>query len=156
MRKVIFILVTCLFLGACSPGGMVSGNDKNASRQKIVFSPSGFTLYAEKADTEAKRQKGLMERRHLEDQEGMIFYFDQTDRHSFWMFNTLIPLAVLFINEELIVVDVQYMEPCSSTSPEECPVYTARKPSRMAVEINQKTARRYRIGLGDKIRLEGS
>jgi hypothetical protein len=134
---------------------MVSGDDKNASRQKIIFSPSGLTLYAEKPDPDAKRQKGLMRRRHLEDQEGMIFYFDQTDRHGFWMFNTLIPLAVLFINEELVVVDVQYMEPCSSTIPENCPIYTARKPSRMAIEINQETARGYRIGVGDKIRFEG-
>lgn len=155
MRKVIFIFVTCLLLGACSPGGRASGDDRNASRQKIVFSPSGLMLFAEKAETDAQRQKGLMGRRHLEDQEGMIFYFDQTDRHGFWMFNTLIPLAVVFINEELVVVDVQYMEPCSSPSPEDCTVYTASKPSRMAIEINQETARRYGIGSGDKIRLEG-
>jgi uncharacterized membrane protein (UPF0127 family) len=155
MGKVILLLVACLSLAVCSPGSGVSVDGKNSCRQKIVFSPSRLTLFAEKADTDAKRQRGLMGRRYLGDHEGMIFYFDHTDRHGFWMLNTLIPLAVLFISDEFVVVDVQYMEPCSSTIPEDCPVYTAKKPSRMAIEINQETARRYRIGVGDKIRFEG-
>lgn len=96
-----------------------------------------------------------MERTDLKEREGMIFYFDRTDRHAFWMFKTLIPLAVVFVNEELVIVDVQYMKPCPSPNSEHCPVYVARRPARMAIEINQETARRYRIGVGDKIKFEG-
>lgn len=154
MRVTIPLLVALLFLGACSPGEEVSSYEGNAAQQKITFSPSGLTLFVDKADTDEKRQKGLMERKDLKDKEGMIFFFPRTDRHAFWMFNTYIPLAIVFVNEDLVVVDVQSMKPCLSPHSEECPVYVSSKPSRMAIEMNQETARKYQIAVGNRITFE--
>jgi uncharacterized protein len=154
MKGTIYIVVALLLLCACSHEERVLGDGGDVSLQKVVFSPSGFTVVAEKADSEEKRQKGLMGRKSLKDHEGMIFYFDQTATHAFWMFNTLIPLAVVFVDERNVVVDVQFMNPCLSPKSESCPVYVARQPSRIAIEINQDAARKYRISVGDRIRLE--
>lgn len=154
MKHAILVFLMLLLLPACSHEEWVLGQERIASQQKIVFLPSGLRVIAEKADSEEKRQKGLMGRKSLTDHEGMIFYFDHTAIHAFWMFNTLIPLAVVFVNEDLVVVDIQCMDPCLSLKSEGCPVYVARQPSRFAVEINQDTARKYRIGVGNRIRFE--
>lgn len=154
MKSTTCFLAALLLLCACSLHEKAFAGEDALLLQKITFYPSGLTIIAQKADSEKKRQKGLMGRKSLKDREGMIFYFDETARHAFWMFKTLIPLAVIFVDEDLVVVDVQFMYPCMSSKSDKCPVYVARRPSWIAIEINQGTAKRYRIGAGDRIRLE--
>jgi uncharacterized protein len=154
MKSSALVLLMLLILGICFHEGTVSADQGNVSWQRIKFLPSGLTIVAQKADSEEKRQKGLMGRRHLKDQEGMIFSFDETTIHAFWMFNTPIPLAVIFVDDNLVVVDVQYMNPCLSPKPDTCPVYVARGASRFAIEINQDVSRKYRIAVGNRITFE--
>lgn len=154
MKSTTYFLAVLLLLCACSLREKALAGEDALSLQRITFYPSGLTVIAQKADSEKKRQKGLMGRKSLKDREGMIFYFDETARHAFWMFKTLIPLAVVFVDEDLVVVDVQFMDPCTSSKSDKCPIYVARQPSRIAIEIAQGTAKRYRIGTGDRIRLE--
>lgn len=151
MGRTIWFLIS-LLMGACFLSQGLLGDEGDKSRQRIVFSPSGLTILAEKADSEEKRQKGLMGRRMLKDHEGMIFYFDETARHAFWMFHTHMPLAIAFVDEDKVVVDVQFMAPCRSQKPQNCPIYVSRRPSRFAIEINQDVAKKYRIRRGDRIR----
>lgn len=109
---------------------------------------------AAKADSEDKRQKGLMGRKHLGDHEGMLFYFEESALHAFWMFNTPMPLTVLFLDHELVIVDIQNMEPCLARKPEDCTVYVARRPSLYAIEISRDVYRKSRINVGDQVRFE--
>jgi uncharacterized protein len=124
------------------------------SWQKVVFLPSGLTVMAAKADSEEKRQKGLMGRKHLGDHEGMIFYFQESALHAFWMFNTPTALTLLFVDHDLIIVDIQNMEPCLAKKPEDCTIYVARRPSRYAIEISREVYEKYRINVGDRVRFE--
>ena len=54
----------------------------------------------ELALTPEDQQKGLMNRAHLRDDSGMLFYFNESRQQSFWMKNTLIPLDLIFIKED--------------------------------------------------------
>lgn len=156
MKTAIYLVAAFLFLHMCFTAERVSGGEDKITRQKIVFPSCGLTITAEKAESEQKRQRGLMGRKTLKDREGMIFYFDETTRHAFWMFKTLIPLAVVFLDENLVVVDIQFMDPCISPKSEDCPVYVSRRPSRFAIEINQKMAKRYKIGVGERVKFQDS
>lgn len=64
------------------------------------------SINIEIADTEATRQRGLMNRRGIGLSEGMLFIFPEPDMLSFWMRNTALPLDIIFIDTELNIVNI--------------------------------------------------
>jgi len=71
----------------------------------------GIPVRVEISDTPEERTRGLMFRRELDWNEGMLFVFEMEDTLSFWMRNTSIPLSIAFINEQGMIVDIQDMKP---------------------------------------------
>ena len=58
------------------------------------------------AHTEEEKRKGLQEVTELPKNEGMLFFFDEPQEVSMWMQNTLIPLDIIFINDDNEVIKV--------------------------------------------------
>ena len=58
------------------------------------------------AKTEEEKEKGLQGVTELPEDEGMLFYFDEDEDASIWMKDTLIPLDIIFINDDEEVVYV--------------------------------------------------
>ncbi len=81
-----------------------------------------------------------MERESLGKDRGMLFVYQSEQTLSFWMKNTLIPLDILFIDEDLVVVDVQTMRPGHETTGGSLPIHTSAAPAFYAIEINEGTA----------------
>ena len=75
-----------------------------------------------------------MYRESLSDEDWMLFIFDKMWTYSFWMKNTLIPLAGIRINSDLKIIDIIQMDPCKI---EECPSYTPQSEAQYVLEINQ-------------------
>ena len=105
--------------------GMVVGvnlpdGQSASARAQIVF-PDKTTVSAEIADTEAKRQQGLMHREKMADNEGMLFIFDVPGEHPFWMKNTLIPLDMLWLDRDLNILHIAHSVPPCKADP--CPTY---------------------------------
>ena len=89
------------------------------------------TFEVEVASTSQQRRLGLMGRTRLADNAGMLFVFEQEDRHCFWMKNTLIPLSVAFLDDDGSIVDIADMQP--QTLERHCP----QAPVRHALEVKQ-------------------
>ena len=104
---------------------------------------------AEIADTPEKHARGLMFRRCLKDGYGMLFVFPDEEVRSFWMKNTLIPLDMIFLNNEKQVVDMYCSVPPCRSDP--CPSYTSALPARFVLEIKGGSARKLKLKIGDKI-----
>ena len=149
LATVTVLIAALLCIPACSLSG-----DREGGTRTITFLPSGTAIKAEVADTDATRQKGLMYRTHLDEQGGMIFYFDQLSYHSFYMYNTRIPLSVIFLDEDLRIVDIQDMAPCLAENPSACPIYTPRAACKYVIEVNQGFVRKYGIKVGDMAKLQ--
>lgn len=119
--------------------------------QKEIFIDNGENLIkinAEIADDKEERMKGLMFRTKLEENSGMLFIFENESYQTFWMKNTLIPLDIIFINEDFEIVDVQYAVSCVR---DQCKTYESSKPAKYVLEVNGNFTAKNHIGIGNKI-----
>jgi uncharacterized membrane protein (UPF0127 family) len=97
---------------------------------------------AEVVNTMQGRMQGLMGRKSMPMQRGMLFVFDAEARHCMWMKNTLLPLAVAFIDDQGRIINVEEMVPETEQS------HCAAKPARYALEMNIGWFRNRRLGPG--------
>jgi uncharacterized membrane protein (UPF0127 family) len=101
---------------------------------------------AELADTPALQQRGLMFRRSLQKNHGMVFVFAKAERYCMWMKNTPLPLSVAFINAHGRIVNIEEMEPLSETS------HCAKQPVAYALEMERGWFRQNGVTPGELLR----
>ncbi|WP_386079801.1 DUF192 domain-containing protein [Vreelandella sp. F11] len=108
-------------------------------------------LEVEVAETASQRQRGLMGRENLPEASGMLFRFEseQSANNAFWMYRTLIPLDIAFIDSEGRIVAINTMQPCESSSPSDCPSYPAGAAYHSALEVNGGYFAERGINVGD-------
>jgi uncharacterized membrane protein (UPF0127 family) len=87
---------------------------------------------AEMADTPGSRADGLMFRRILGEDEGMLFVVDRPQILSFWMRNTYIPLSIAYISEKGIINEIHDMKPLDDSV-----LYPSARPAMYALEVRQ-------------------
>ncbi|MGL5839939.1 MAG: DUF192 domain-containing protein [Sphingorhabdus sp.] len=98
-----------------------AGMDQTILCIKTATAQRTFTV--EIARTSAEQAKGLMFRRELADDRGMIFPFPESRMASFWMKNTVIPLDIIFIRADGIIENIAAnttpysLDPVESTAP---------------------------------------
>lgn len=102
-------------------------------------------LSIEIADTPSRRAMGLMNRKSLGEDEGMLFKFTHNDYLCFWMKNTYIPLSIAFLSDKGKVLQIEEMKPrCTSA-------VRANYPCKFALEANLGWFMKNDIGVGDVI-----
>lgn len=105
-----------------------------------------YRIEAEVAHTPQSRQTGLMNRRMMPAQRGMVFVFPQAARHCMWMKSTFIPLSVAFLDEEGRILNIADMTPHSEES------HCAADAARYALEMNRGWFADKGLDAGAKIR----
>jgi uncharacterized membrane protein (UPF0127 family) len=108
------------------------------------------TIRVEVASTDPQRAQGLMNRRALAPNAGMVFLFAEPTRAQFWMKDTLIPLSIAFYDGRGRILRILDMTPCRA---DPCRVYDAGVAFRGALEVNRGAFRRWRVGRGSTFRL---
>lgn len=98
-------------------------------QQQLVIGKKA--LVVEVANTDEQRQKGLMGRHFLAENQGMLFVFDGAEIPCFWMKNTFIPLSLAFISSDARIVQIENLVPESQA------LVCARQPIKYALEVNQ-------------------
>jgi uncharacterized membrane protein (UPF0127 family) len=107
---------------------------------------AGFhRIEAEVAANNAARMQGLMQRKSMAPQRGMLFVFDRDAQHCMWMKNTFLPLSVAFIDEQGRILNIEDMQPQSEDN------HCAAKPARYALEMNVGWFAQRGIKRGDRI-----
>ena len=105
------------------------------------------------AENEDQRAHGLMERSHLPADAGMMFLYPERQEPTagFWMYRTLIPLDIAFLDDDGRIVAIRAMEPCASPNPRVCRIYEPGVPYRSALEVNRGYFARHGVELGDRV-----
>lgn len=104
-------------------------------------------VWAEVADRPETRQLGLMYRREMPKDQGMLFIFEEPQILDFWMKNTYLPLDIAFISSDGTILNIEAMKPLDDK-----PRYRSRGPARYALEVNQGWFAARGIGPGVKVK----
>jgi len=106
-------------------------------------------LRIEVADTYPKREYGLMNRKKLASDGGMLFKFPYFNRLAFWMKNTYIPLDIAFLDDDGTVLQIESMSPLSTRA------IVSNYPCRYALEVNKGWFKNNGVREGSTILGEG-
>lgn len=158
MRK----CLTLALVYSATMAGIAAAPQWATPRIQAIF-PDHVTVQLEVADTEAKRQRGLMFRPGLEPGNGMLFVFDEPGSHPFWMQNCLISIDIIWLDEEGRVADIAASvppcrlpacePPCNSNS---CPTYPHAGRAKYVIEVVAGFADAHGLKKGDRVQLVGS
>src|SRR3954469_22174897 len=97
----------------------------------IQLSAGMHLIHAEVAADMSTRSRGLMFRKALAPNAGMVFVFDEAQQHCMWMKNTYVPLSVAFLDEQGTIINIEDM------APETEDTHCAKKPARYALEMDR-------------------
>ena len=151
VRRLVLGLVLCLAAacGSVGQGGQVDPQHGLPVEALQITTHDGHThrFRVEIADNDASRERGLMFRKSLAPDAGMLFDFKSPQYVSFWMKNTLIPLDMLFIDQQGVVVNVA----ANATPLSEANIPSAG-PVLGVLEIRGGRAAQLGIQAGDKVR----
>jgi uncharacterized membrane protein (UPF0127 family) len=121
---------------------MIAATCYGAPLPSITLKIHQEIIKAEVASTPASQQMGLMYRKELPENQGMLFVFNDKLSHCFWMKNTEIPLAIAFIDASGKIINIAEMEALSESS--HCPF----RANPYALEMNRGWFTKRKLGPG--------
>lgn len=127
--KALFTRLLCLGLLACSP--VWAQDAPQLDLPRIDLAAGMHRIDAQVAATPQSRTVGLMFRRDMAANEGMLFVFEQPATQCFWMKNTLLPLTAAFVADDGTIVNLADMQPQSLDS------HCSARPVRYVLEMHQ-------------------
>jgi uncharacterized membrane protein (UPF0127 family) len=164
VRRIVAFVLAASVLAACSggsaPDGDTGANGGEATDPVRTAPPGGAlvrfddgpTAAVEIADSREERIFGLMGRRELGPDDGMLFVFEAAQSTGFWMKNTLIPLSIAYMKRTgerpgpVRIVAIKEMTPCEA---DPCPSYRPGTAYDMALEMNAGWFGRHGLDVGD-------
>jgi len=135
-------LVLCVFLLCVSP----SHAENTTLLKTHSLSINNINITAEIADTPETRMKGLMYRKEMPPDHGMLFVFEESQPLCFWMRNTYLPLAIAFTDEQGKILNFHEMLPLRDKN------HCSAGPAKYALEMNRHWFRDNNVKEQDIIR----
>jgi uncharacterized protein len=161
--RIAAVVIVVLLLAGCSStqadqdtsGGTAAGKQESRGGQDlrtVVIDASGgkkVEVRVEVADDPFEQARGLMRRKSLGEDRGMLFVFRGEEVRSFWMRNTLIPLSIAYIDSGGRITDILNMKPLDDKPPH----YVSSEPVQYALEVNQGFFEERGVKVGDHAEL---
>lgn len=114
--------------------------------RKVITDSIITKLNIEFAESDYETQTGLMYRKSMQDNQGMLFIFQEERMHSFYMKHTEIPLDIIFIKADLTIASFQEnAQPFNETG------LSSKVPIQYVLEVNAGLAEKWQLEIGDSI-----
>lgn len=110
-------------------------------------------LVVEVAKTHEEASYGLMYRKHLKENEGMLFIFADEEPLSFWMKNTFVDLSIAFFDKQFVLIEIKDMKSVKSEMQVQFDSHTSVKPAQYALEMRLGWFKKNNIKVGDKLNI---
>jgi hypothetical protein len=144
---VLILFIAGIFIFARS---LASKTDKVYDRPVAIINDKVIEL--EVADTPEKRRWGLMQRKHLPENQGMLFVFENPQKAVFWMKDCFISLDIIFLKGNKIVNMYTRVPPCEE---EPCELYPSIEFVDKVIEVNAGFADKYNVKINDTVEVRG-
>ncbi len=141
--KIALLLFVVILFGSCRK---TESFKKEGELIFVTGSSEQKKINIEIADIKHKRNIGLMNRKYLEKNNGMLFIYDTSYKRFFWMKNTYIPLDIIYVDNKFHVVSIQ-----ENTEPLLEKKYPSYKKAMYVVEVNAGFCNMHNIKVGDSI-----
>lgn len=129
-----------------------SASNFQAIKSGTVTLPDNHQIQVEIANTQALRERGLMHRTQLENNQGMLFMHRDQAIRRIWMKNTLIALDVLFLSSDgKIVSMLRNLQPCKQ---DPCQIYSSAIKAQYMLEVNAGFIDKHQIILDQKVAID--
>ena len=128
------------------PSGLVAGHPTTT-----VTLPDGAQITAELAITRDAQTQGMMFRTNLRPNEGMLFPFEEMAPRAFWMFQTLVPLDIVWLDDNKRVVEISANSPPCNTVPDDCPTFGGSAHSTYVLELAAGQAAAHNLTVGSQL-----
>ena len=143
------ILAAAAWLAGC---GSSSTNVTDEIGLTIVTLPDGTRIRAETMRDDIELIKGMMFRETLPAGRGMLFIHPEEDIFHYWMYQTKIPLDIIWMDHDRRVVEMSLdTPPCQATNAKDCANYGGSYKSKYVLELNAGAARKAGIKVGDTL-----
>jgi uncharacterized protein len=141
------LLATLLSLACCGPKPDLVGD----FHTQPATLPGGQVLHVQTMIDNMDLLRGLMFRTSLAPDHGMLFVYAKPDHYQSWMYQTLIPLDVIWLDRNHDIVEmVENAQPCK-TQASKCPKYGGVQMASYMLEIGAGLSRKYGLQLGQRI-----
>ena len=125
---------------------------RNEAPVMRVTLPDGFVVQAELKTSPEDRARGMMFRPTIPEDRGMLFIFPRMERQGFWMYNTLVPLDIIWLDDNKQVVEIAAnTPPCRSRDARDCPSYGGSTPSVYVLELGTGQAIKHGVKVGETL-----
>lgn len=147
MKLKSFLIVISLFLLITITAALILLNQNNKKENEVCFKNNCFKV--ELAQNLEERNLGLMFRENMDSDKGMLFIFDEEGEYPFWMKNTLIPLDIIWMdeNKEIVFINENF-QPCKE---DPCPTINPNQNAKYVLEINAGISKEIDLNIGDKV-----
>ena len=143
------------FLLLCSALALAGCGSKAPVLEELmtrdVTLPGGQIIKAELAVDTRDMMRGLMFRSSLTANHGMLFVHPRAGRYSYWMYQTYIPLDMIWMDENHNIVEIVDSAPPCKTRASLCAHYGGNQDARFVLELNGGLARKFGLKIGDSV-----
>jgi len=152
MRRLFLAIGLCLLVCCRHSSGRGDAGETLLPAIPVTL-PDGAVIRAELAATPADQQRGLMHRTRLASDRGMLFVFPEAVRRPFWMYSTLIPLDIIWMdtNHSIVFISAN-TPPCPPEKGTNCPNYGGSQPARYVLELAAGAGAGHGLKVGDRLR----
>lgn len=124
-------------------------------KTQVCLGNISHPLTVELADSQEQQARGLMQRESLGEYQGMWFRYpyQRPGYSGFWMYQTLIPLDIAYLDQQGRIVKTFTMRPCRSDDPRECRSYSPGETYWSVLEMNAGFFAEHQVRMGDQLRV---
>ncbi|HVM32210.1 MAG TPA: DUF192 domain-containing protein [bacterium] len=143
MKKI--TLALALVAGLFAASGVACHPKEKSGLPVVTLTIDGHPVEAEVANQESTRMTGLMFRREMDKDHGMIFVFADSQIRAFWMKNTFIPLSIAYMDDKGVILNILEMPPQTEDA-----FYSAGQ-AKYALEMNTGWYKKNGVKAGDRV-----